>query len=140
MTARRWLWLAGGVVVAAAVYALYRPAPPARPPASEVLVGVPLGAPRLVASPGLWETVRTGWVYYTLPVPNQMVMRPPDGSWIYPFSAAPPFTPPPSSPLRSVYRDETVATYRTEGAGWLYVVDYSAVDSAGSVTAMPAER
>ena len=144
--ARRSVWIAGGVVAAATVYVLARPAPTERlPPTSEVeaLVGVPLSEPELYTSGGfggLWQTVRTWWTYYTLPIPNQMVMAPPDGSWLYTFSTAPPFSPPATSSLQCDRQNEWGASCQAEGAGWLYVVDYSVTDSAGTVTAIPPAR
>lgn len=140
---RRWWALSGAVAVVAAVlvYSATRPAP--RPLSAEVasLVGAPLSEPQLHRSGWFrnpWRTVRAWWTYYTLPVPNQMFMAPPDGSWTYTFESDPPFSPPPSSPLRCQRQDDWGVSCRAEGAGWTYVVDYSAADGVGTLTAMPA--
>ena len=104
----------------------------------EALVGVPLGEPTFWSTRGLhrWRrTLRVWWTYYTLPIPNQMALWVPEDTWTYPFGAAPPFAPPPDSPL-VCERGGAGTVCEAEGpGGWSYRVAYDRARARGALTA-----
>ena len=106
--------------------------------AMAALVGVPLGEPAFSSTSllhGWRQKARAWWVYYTLPIPNQMVLFEPGDTWAYPFRAAPPFAPPPGSPLTCEPSGaETVCRAEAPG-GWTYAVRYDPGGAAGTLTA-----
>lgn len=104
----------------------------------EAIAGVSLGEPTFRSTRMLhrWRrAIRASWIYYTLPIPNQMAVWPaPADTWSYPLESAPPYVPPPGSPLNCGRGGGTVVC-EADQEDWSYRVTYDATTAAGAFTA-----
>jgi len=141
---RRWPWIVAvsAAALAIALVVITRDNRHLEPVKAEMeaLVGAHLAGPDYISSSTLsrWKaTARIWYIYWTMPLPNSMVVRPQEDSWIYTFEAPEAFRPAATDLLACHGGDAFPLTCESFEVvdGWVYTVEFDADTGRGTFTA-----